>query len=189
MFANSIDGKPLFTRPDGDVLVDLTQTMIDLSKEVNLSYSPFKVPKDYAMRPDLISKAVYNTTSYAEIILKFNGISNPFTINEGDIILVPNLDAANEKMVSATVGTQTEVEKIRNSYKYIDPTKIPSKSTELQSYDQRQFVLPPNIAEDGTTQITQRNGRVYFGESVATCVKNGISSAEYLALAIKNKTV
>lgn len=186
MFSNSLDEKPIFTKPDGTSIRDLTQSMIDDTKDVNLSYSPFRVPKDYVMRPDLISKAVYNTTNYAEIILKFNGISNPFSINEGDIILIPNLDAANEKMVKTSSGAQTELDKIRNSYKYLDPTKVPTKSTDMQSFDDRSFYLPPNIAEDGTTQITQRNGRVYFGESVATCVKNGISSAEYLAIAVQN---
>jgi hypothetical protein len=190
MFDNSIDNKPLFTRPDGQVVRDLTQSMIDNAVQPGISYTAFKVPKDYVMRPDLISKAVYNTTQYAEIILKFNGISNPFSIDEGDIILVPNLDGAKEKIAKLESGYKTDLTKIRNSYKYIDPAKIPSKSDSLTDYDNRQLknaFLPPNFAEEGTTQIIQRNGRVYFGESVATCVQTGISSAEFLSLAIKNK--
>jgi hypothetical protein len=190
MFNNSIDNKPLFTKSDGQVVRDLTQSMLDSAVKAGLSYTAFKVPKDYVMRPDLISKAVYNTTQYAEVILKFNGISNPFSINEGDLILVPNLDGAREKMVKPASGTISDLAKIRNSYKYIDPAKIPSKSDSMIDYDNRDFknaLLPPNIAEEGTSQIIQRNGRVYFGESVATCVQNGVSSAEFLSLAIKNK--
>jgi hypothetical protein len=135
---------------------------------------------------------VYNTTQYTEIILKFNGISNPFSIDKGDMILVPNLDGAKEKMIKPESGYKSDLAKIRNSYKYIDPAKIPSKSASLQDYDNRQLknaFLPPNFAEENTTQIIQRNGRVYFGESVATCVQNGVSAAEFLSLAIKNKNI
>jgi len=190
MFSNSLDNKPLFTKTDGQVVKDLTQSMIDNAVKVGLSYTAFKVPKDYVMRPDLISKAVYNSTAYAEVLLKFNGISNPFNINEGDVIIVPNLDGAIEKMVKVESGNKTDVNNIRNSYKYIDPAKIPSKSSNMIDFDNRSLksaMLPPNIAPEGTTQIIQRNGRIYFGESVATCVQNGISSAEFLSLAIKNK--
>ena len=192
MFDNSIDNKPLFTKTDGQVVRDLTQSMIDSTVTPGLSYTAFKVPKDYVMRPDLISKAVYNTTQYAEVILKFNGISNPFSIDEGDIILVPNLDGAKEKMIKVESGHKSDLTRIRNSYKYIDPAKIPTKSDSMIDYDSRELknaFLPPNFAEEGTTQIIQRNGRVYFGESVATCVQNGISSSEFLSLAIKNKNI
>ena len=61
----------------------------------------------------------------------------------------------------------------------------------MTNYDNRQLSapMPPNFAQEGTTQIIERNGRIYFGESVATCVKNGISTSEYLSLAVKNKNV
>jgi len=192
MFENSIDNKPLYTKTDGQIVRDLTQSMLDSAVKPGLSYTAFKVPTDYVMRPDLISKSVYNTTQYAEIILKFNGISNPFSIDKGDLILVPNLDGAKEKIIKTESGHKSDLAKIRNSYKYIDPAKMPNKSDSLKDYDNRQIkneLLPPNIAEEGTTQIIQRNGRVYFGESVATCVQNGISSAEFLSLAIKNKNI
>jgi hypothetical protein len=191
MYTNSIDEKPLFTRPDGEVFRDLTQSMIDNRKMVDLSYSPFKVPKDYVMRPDLISKAVYNSPNYAEIILKFNGISNPFTIDYNDVVLIPNLDSANQKMVKQPSTAKTELDALRESYKYIDPAKAPIKTDNMISYDSRQLSnsLPPNVAQEGSEQIIRRNGRVYFGESVATCVQNGITSAEFLSLAIQNKNL
>lgn len=189
MYTNSLDEKPLFTRPDGEVFRDLTQSMIDDKKSADLSYSPFKVPKDYVMRPDLISKAVYNTPAYAEVILKFNGISNPFSIDQNDVILIPNLDSVNQKMIKQSTANKSELDALRESYKYIDPAKVPSKSEEMMSYESRKLsaALPPNIAQEGTSQIIRRNGRVYFGESVATCVQNGITSAEFLSIAIRNK--
>jgi hypothetical protein len=44
----------------------------------------------YAMRPDLISFAMYGTDEYAEYILKFSGISNPFSLSDDDILKIPN---------------------------------------------------------------------------------------------------
>jgi len=196
MFVSSIDTKTLFTRPDGTVVRDLTQGMFELKNRDYIAYNVYRVPKEYAMRPDLISKSVYNNSLYAEVILKFNGISNPFSIDEGDIILIPDLDAAKGKMKElGTSESQNNAAKIRNSYKYIDPLKMPSKSdrTELDKFTTRQIVdtkdgaLPPNFAEEGTSQLTYRNGRVYFGEGAESCLKNGMSTSEFLTNVIKNK--
>jgi len=193
MFPNSLDKKPLFTRPDGIKVRDLTKSMFNMDSNNYLSYEMYKVPREYEMRPDLISAAVYNNTLYAEYILKFNGISNPFTIKEGDIILIPNLDSA-DAITSKTQGTEVDgAATLRNSYKYIDPLKIPKKD---DTFANRQIVggakegaLPPNISETGEKQITYRNGRVYFGESVDTCLENGMTQSEFLTTVIKSKKI
>jgi len=191
MFPNSLDKKPLFTRPDGIEIKDLTSTMFDLKTANYVKYNIYKVPKEYEMRPDLISGAVYNNSLYAELILKYNGISNPFTIMEGDMILIPSLDSM-EAIMAKPSGTDVDGAKaIRNSYKYIDPIKIPRTDDNFQN---RQIIggaaagaLPPNIAKEGEPQITYRNGRVYFGEGVDTCLQNGMTQSEFLTTVIKSK--
>ena len=40
-------------------------------------------------RPDLISLKYYNTHQFTDLILKFNGISNPFAMNAGDELEIP----------------------------------------------------------------------------------------------------
>jgi hypothetical protein len=194
MFQFSIDNKTFFVRPDGEKLKDLTQSIFDLKNRNYVAYNVYRVPKEYAMRPDLISKSVYNNSMYAEIILKYNGISNPFSINEGDIILIPDLDSAKQKI--KTLGNGSEVDndkKIRDSYKYIDPLKRPAKSDDLKKFDERitsipEGALPPNISEEGSSPIIRRNGRIYYGEGVETCLKNGMSSSEFLTTVIKSRS-
>ncbi|HUT79856.1 MAG TPA: hypothetical protein VMZ29_01535 [Candidatus Bathyarchaeia archaeon] len=168
--------------------------MFELKNNTSISYNVYKVPRDYVMRPDLISKAVYNNSLYAEVLLKYNGISNPFSINENDLILIPDLDSANAKIKSeAADKKESRAERIRNTYKYIDPLKIPSKGEILKKYNERQIVdtqadsLPPNFTEPGTSQVTYRGGRVYFGEGVETCLKNGMSTGEFLTNVITNR--
>ena len=94
MFLNSLDRKPLLKKLDGVVIRDLTQTMFDFKYNNYVNFSVYKIPSGYEMRPDLISQSVYNNTIYAEFILKYNGISNPFSIDEGDMVLIPSLDTA-----------------------------------------------------------------------------------------------
>jgi hypothetical protein len=191
MFLNSIDKKPLFSKSDGTDIKDLTASMFNLNVPNYTKYNVYRVPRDFAMRPDLIAAAVYNNSIYAEIILKYNGISNPFSIKEGDLILIPNLDAV-QTIISTQSGTTADGAKlIRDSYKYIDPTKIPKTNNTFQN---RQIVggadegaLPPNMTQEGESQITHRNGRIYFGAGVDTCLQNGMTSSEFITNVIKSK--
>ena len=50
------------------------------------------VNKYYVARPDLVSLAIYGTDDYADIICKINGISNPFELNENDILFLPDIE-------------------------------------------------------------------------------------------------
>lgn len=54
------------------------------------------VTHEYIARPDLVSLAIYNDDSYADIICKINGISNPFELNEGMRLVCPALSALTE---------------------------------------------------------------------------------------------
>jgi hypothetical protein len=50
----------------------------------------------YVARPDLISLAMFGSDKYADIICKVNGISNPFELNEDDVLLIPNIEYLND---------------------------------------------------------------------------------------------
>jgi len=73
-----------------------------------VSYSLYKVSKSHVARPDLISKVVYGVDIYGDFICKVNGISNPFEINEGDIIIIPDLDYVNEFMMDDLYNDSTK---------------------------------------------------------------------------------
>ena len=191
MFKNTIDEKPFFEKEDGEKVRDLTQSIFEMKNRNYIAYNVYKVPKEYRMRPDLISQSVYNDSAYAEFILKFNGYSNPFSIDEGDIILIPDLDSATEKLKTPGAGTIVDrSSKIRDSYKYIDPLKRPKKAEETKKYEERQIKpgdLPPNITEPGEEPFYKRDGRVYFGEGAESCLQNGMSASEFLTTVVKNR--
>jgi hypothetical protein len=84
-------------------------------KILNLSTPTFKIPYEYAYeimetterhiaRPDLVSIDIYGDASYADLLCKLNGISNPFELNEGTLLIVPSpdriMDFANTPKIS-----------------------------------------------------------------------------------------
>lgn len=70
---------------------DLLSSVID-TRNISLhDCNVISITKDYIARPDLVSLAVYGDDKYADIICKINGISNPFELNEGMILVIPDL--------------------------------------------------------------------------------------------------
>lgn len=53
------------------------------------AFSIVEITREHVARPDLLSYDLYGDDSYADIICKLNGISNPFEFNEGEYIIVP----------------------------------------------------------------------------------------------------
>lgn len=83
------------------------------------------VNKYYVARPDLISLAFYGTDKYADIICKLNGISNPFELNENDMLTIPRI----EHLVFYTKANTNSSELI-NSGSNINKPKV-SKQKDL----------------------------------------------------------
>ena len=55
----------------------------------SFSYRAIEVSPEHAARPDLVSKAIYGTTIYGDLICRLNSISNPFELNEGEVLIIP----------------------------------------------------------------------------------------------------
>ena len=86
----TIEYKPLLKTTDGEQYIDL---MGDVFGGTQLETGEmFKVTKYYVARPDLVSFVTYGTDRYTDIICKCNGISNPFELNEGDILFLPSIE-------------------------------------------------------------------------------------------------
>lgn len=53
------------------------------------AYDVVEVTSAYVARPDLVSYTMYDTDVYQDLICKLNGISNPFELNEGMKLIIP----------------------------------------------------------------------------------------------------
>lgn len=56
-------------------------------------YEIIEVSDKYIARPDLLSLDTYGDTLYSDILCKLNGISNPFELNKGMLLVIPSPDS------------------------------------------------------------------------------------------------
>ena len=91
MFTYTIDKKPTITDSKGNTIVNFITPLFTKNSTGVKDYQLMRINADkYQMRPDLISMAMYGDIDEAEYILKFSGISNPFSLDKDDILKIPN---------------------------------------------------------------------------------------------------
>ena len=197
MFNYTLDTKKQIQDRNGNTIVDLTKSIFSRQSGAVNDYEIMKMDEMFHMRPDLVSQAAYETDQYAELILKFSGISNPFTLDDDDVLMIPNDQqalgtmAANSDISEEDVRSGVEAH-IRNFYKFVNTEYKPDKSSydKLKNMDIPSAVIDtgqlqgeynvPYISEDGRTAVTVRGGKMYFGED------SGIQSANNAAAVATN---
>ena len=134
---NILSNKPHIKIPskfDGSEYVlckDLLASTLNLKSKVVI-YKMVTITADYIARPDLVSLAMYGTDAYADIICKINGISNPFELNEGMELIIPEFsniyDVFSSSAASATVNDNTFIGKgIKTNQKAKNSVRKPSE--------------------------------------------------------------
>lgn len=189
MLEHVIDNKKIIN-VDGVELIDLTPSIFDINSNFSALFNVYRVPESMRMRIDLISIAAYGTDKYADIILKYNGISNPFTINTDDILYIPTIDTV-ENDLSVPEVKSNVAENIRNYHRYIDKSKAPSTIGSQQNNKtiaKNTEYTEANIAGPDETAITLRNGRIYFGKNCnPECSVEGMTASDFAINKIENE--
>ena len=73
-----------------DIIYNLNDSTFKIPKRY--SYEVLEVSEKYIARPDLLSKDIYGDTLYSDLLCKLNGISNPFELNKGMLLIIPSPD-------------------------------------------------------------------------------------------------
>jgi hypothetical protein len=99
----------------------------------NFSYRTIRVSPEHIARPDLVSKILYDTPIYGDLICKINGISNPFELNDGDILIVPEYSDLDSFMTPAEKeenieDTDTDVRETKPAYKKRKEKRAPNEA-------------------------------------------------------------
>lgn len=150
-----VDGKFKFTKP--------TLVFIETNETINEHI----VTEDQVGRIDLISLLYYRNANYCDYILKWNGISNPFSIKFGDVLLIPNHRQATKVIKEIKILNTTNEPSIRDQF--VDTKRLPIKDAKRIEYLQRKAaqksngakqILPPNILKEGDTNIKIGNGKI-----------------------------
>lgn len=127
------------------------------------------VEADETCRIDLISLKFYRSHNYVDYILKFNGISNPFTIKEGDVLMIPSNATILKKF--KPIKEVGESDRIENAVRdqFIDTKRLPAKDANRVEYLKRKAalkkngskeILPPNVLKTDETNIDISGGTI-----------------------------
>lgn len=112
-----ISGKPT-EEIGGEVSVDMLAETFKFPE--NYSLQEIYVLKEmHSMRPDIISSEFYGTADYTDGILKFNGVSNPFAVSEGDVFIIPSRSSIEQSYRSPITAQASDI--LANSFR--DPGK------------------------------------------------------------------
>ena len=121
-----LDYTILETKPkidiDNEQGLDLLSKSIDLDKSMTGQF--VEVNEYYVARPDLISLAIYGDDKYGDIICKVNGISNPFELNEGQLIFLPTYETINNLVINENKKKKTEKIDLENETKIATDNKV-----------------------------------------------------------------
>lgn len=145
--------------------IDFTTASMKYSSDEPSIIDSFFIAEDMVMRIDLASYVAYGNTDYYDILLKFNGISNPFSLDRDMFILVPEARYMTDSMVNPQeIDLSNEIRK-----QYIDTTKNTSTNTARTKFDEAMkalqakssnsnfsdYPLPPNISSPGSKEGRQ----------------------------------
>lgn len=133
-----VEFKDLFTKGiDDDIPWVLNSRLVEVTKE-------------YVARPDLVAFVVYGSDEYADIICKINGISNPFELNEGELLycpdlsVIPSLASYKASEVEGLIDNDSDnVEKTKTNYKKSTNEK---RSPNEATTNEHNYVLGMNDA-------------------------------------------
>ena len=138
----------------------LTQpTMLFVNKKDIGIIKEHYVTKDEQGRIDLICLDYYNTDENMDYLLKFNGISDPFSINEGDIIKIPVLGNNFKALERPSAAINNIVRQ-----EFLDTKRLTPKDQKRIDFLKKKYkikeVLPPNVLKTGhkTFKFTERDG-------------------------------
>jgi len=163
-FPKTVESKPIITDKNGEAIRDLTTQSLKDNEFIYVDM--MAVPRDFIMRPELIAHLRMGNVDKLEILLKANEISNPFSIDENDIMLIPEVITSDKKFVTELVGG--DVRKIIKK-QYIDPKKSDIKNTgdNYEDYrDREKTMLPPNYAKEDDKEFVLTGGKIVLGPYV-----------------------
>jgi len=147
---------------DGTKLILSVPTILFSDKD-NAIIEAEHVVNDYEQaRPDLIAAKHYGDPTALDIILKYNNISDPFSIKEGEKIIVPI-----REIPLAKYERPKQVEENIVKQQFIDTKRLSKKDQNriktLQKKYNKENLLPPNVLPVGKKTYKINAGKITFG--------------------------
>ena len=155
--------RTILNKTSSTVKLFLTQpTMLFTNKAAQTGVREHIVREDEVTRPDLIALEYYGDQSKTDIILKYNGISDPFSLQPGDVLEIPSSGIAFHKLERPE---GEEDNPIKNQF--LQGKRLSKKDDRrieaLKKKYNKDVLLPPNVIPIGNKNYKFDKGLVTFG--------------------------
>lgn len=173
LLSRIIRAKKTFTTAAGDVINDLISATFSFEAASGPSAGYIRVNEFEVMRPDLVSQRIYSDHQFYEPLLKYNGISNPFSLDFNEVLLAPPF-----KNLEATITAPRNIPEkgteraANNESKLVIPKTVKDKKRLDALKDKVKEIVPPNVNTAGSKNVKVRDGKVIFGEDVTQVNKD-----------------
>ena len=183
--------KPFVKRKCGDTVVDLTRRSVSFVDVRTNTGQPFLVPDDFIMRPDLIANQFYGSSDKVDLLLKYNGYSNPFAIGPDAVFSVPDAETLSKFSATPPDLKLDQPRKKKANVKFAPASKKDKRRLDFLTKKGGATAppVPPNVALDKGVKI--QNGQIVFGSDVTSVKKDDcpepISRTKLIQSLIQNK--
>ena len=131
------------------------------------------VTVDQIGRIDKISELYFGTGEYVDAICVINNIFNPFGVNEGDFLVIPNL--SREDQFYKRPNTISRPNAVQGPYINTDVQSVKDQSRIQRLIEKAKkkksgvtTPLPPNMLQQGQSANTFQNGKIILGSNLNT---------------------
>jgi hypothetical protein len=156
------------------------------STEGNPSMGTVLVGEFETMRPDQISDRIYGKIQHWDVLLKYNGISNPFSIQSEDFLYAPVSDTMLSSYKKPDIIQERDQKEASPTNPVIDPKTQKDKDRLKVLQNRVGEVLPPNVNRSDRKNIEKSGGKVIFGGSGKKKSSQNLSRARLQAALLNN---
>lgn len=175
-----------FFEKAGQSIVDLTRRSISFLKVKQRTGDIYIIEKELEMRPDLVAHAFTKDTSMTCYLMKYNDVSNPFSVYEGMVWRIPAADELG-KMQAEPIDILAK--RSRDKSDFIKPKSKQDQKRIDYLKSKGALAVPTNVALDDSVKVV--NGRIIFGADVTSVKKEDcpepLSRARLKETLLKNK--
>lgn len=153
--------KDKITQNDGTEFLDFHSCNYEIdynSKNFVLSQI-FILKEEHLCRLDLVCQEVYNDPKFVNALCKWNDITNPFSLNVGDIIVCPTTETLNSFYVKNPV---TSVNALETKSTWLDPSRATKKDINRLDQMKKAAYKEKNGSTDPKPTNLLREGEVPF---------------------------
>jgi len=129
------------------------------------------VTEETEMRADLVALLYMKSQASLGTMLKINNISNPLSLERGEILAIPGdqtvTDLSNSGRIKENNKSKTFRKELQDKISKISNDRLEYLNS--KNISNAAQALPPNILADGEQQIQIGDGKLIFGPDIGQC--------------------